>query len=67
MADTTDLQTQIDDQALIVQSTFIAKQTAYDLAQTSKDAAIQANKTWNSSVAQLADLRTQLKVLSNGN
>lgn len=66
MADTTDLQTQISAQELIVQNTFAAKQTAYTIAQTSKDAAIEANKTWKAAVSNLKDLKTQLNTLSDG-
>lgn len=66
MADTTDLQTQITAQELIVQSTFTAKQAAYLLSQTSKDSAIQANKTWIEAVSNLKDLKTQLNALSDG-
>lgn len=66
MANTTDLQTQITAQELIVQSTFAAKQTAYTIAQTSKDSAISANKTWIEAVSNLKDLKTQLNALSDG-
>lgn len=66
MANTTDLQTQITAQELIAQSTFAAKQTAYTIAQTSKDSAISANKTWIEAVSNLKDLKTQLNALSDG-